>query len=523
MSSEHVTNSGGHHSHETRPGTPRSAARADDRWHRLDPRSIATVGVLLAPLAPTVALMVLTGARGSTVLHTAGLWLVAVVLAGAAKGTSWYFTHYRIGDQRFELRVGNLSRSHKSIPRERIRSVDVTAQPAHRLFGLAVVTIGTGRQPGDGGEAKLDAVASGRAELLRRELLRHDALPSAEDTTAGSDHAGAEIARLRPAWLGYSALTASLAVVVWGGLASAYGSFSELLVSLGLVARARELVVSTPVWLTVTGAVLLLLVVGATGALVLSTEMWWAFRLTREPDRTLRVRRGLFTTRSVSVEERRLRGVEFCEPLLVRWAGGARLNAVATGLNPDDRDGRSDRKALLPPAPREEATRTAGAVLGAWPPPGAVHLARHPRAALRRRLVRFLAGPLGLVAGLAVTVLVTERVPPWVWVPVLLAPVVAAAFAVDAYRGLGHALGPRHLVTRRGTGLRRTVALERTGIIGWRVRRSLFQRWSGLATVSATTAVGAGSYDLRDVGLDEGLDVADRAVPGLLGPFLVRE
>ena len=58
------------------------------------------------------------------------------------------------------------------------------------------------------------------------------------------------------------------------------------------------------------------------------------------------------------------------------------------------------------------------------------------------------------------------------------------------------------------------------GVIGWTVRRTLFQRRLGLATVVVTTAAGRGSYALVDVDACDGVRFADEAVPGLLGPFL---
>jgi putative membrane protein len=94
---------------------------------------------------------------------------------------------------------------------------------------------------------------------------------------------------------------------------------------------------------------------------------------------------------------------------------------------------------------------------------------------------------------------------------------------VDAYRNLGHALTSSYLVTRHGAGVRWTVALQRSGVIGWTVSQSLFQRRAGVVTLTATTAAGHGGYAVKDVGTAEGLAVAQHAVPGLLEPFLQHE
>lgn len=506
----------------------------DGQWHHLDPKSSVAVGALTAAgLVPAAVIMLLSDTDTSTVLTVLGIGLAVTVVVTASAAVSWYFTYYRVTGERFEMRAGNLSRSHRSIPRDRIRSVDVTARPVHRLLGLSVVKIGTGQQSGDSSEIKLDAIATRHAEALRAELLRHDTPPGETAPEGGTPAERTQqdlgvrtpervLARLNPAWLGYSALTVSLAAAVWGALGSGLGTMWDLLVAFDAVSGAKDAVLSLPLWMPIAGGLLSALLAGALGALLLSAEMWWAFRLTREPNDTLRVRRGLLTARSVSLEERRLRGVELSEPLLLRWAGGARLHAVATGLESGGSNGRPDSKVLLPPAPRAEASRVAGEVLDTpWPPPGVTRLTGHPRAALRRRLLWSLVGPCALVAGLAVAS-ATSPLPWWSWIPALVTVAVAPLFAVDAYRGLAHGLDPRHLVTRCGAGVRRTVLLRRDGVIGWKVRRSPFQRRSGLATVSAITAAGSGAYAIRDVGVDEGLLVAEEAVPGLLEPFLER-
>ena len=88
---------------------------------------------------------------------------------------------------------------------------------------------------------------------------------------------------------------------------------------------------------------------------------FWGFRLSRQGD-TLHVSRGLLTTRQTTIEERRLRGAEISEPLLLRWVHGARCVAITTGL----RVGRGAERGgsiLMPAAPAAEVTRVAAIVL----------------------------------------------------------------------------------------------------------------------------------------------------------------
>jgi putative membrane protein len=207
------------------------------------------------------------------------------------------------------------------------------------------------------------------------------------------------------------------------------------------------------------------------------------------------------------------------EPLLLRLGHGARLTAVATGLSGGRGDGPGQsRGALLPPAPVNEAHRVGGLVLAETPVATQAPLRRHPVAARRRRLVRAV---LPVLLGAAVLALVPVPVPVPGWAALGLLPI-TVLLALDAYHNLGHTLTQRYLITRHGAGLRHTVALQRSGVIGWTVSQSLFQRRAGLITLTATTAAGSGAYHVIDVRTADGLALAEHAVPGLLGPFLHR-
>ena len=97
--------------------------------------------------------------------------------------------------------------------------------------------------------------------------------------------------------------------------------------------------------------------------------------------------RGLLSTRATTIEERRLRGVELSEPLLLRWAGGARCVAIATGLGSAAAPSAAARRCSRPargaspprrrrrPAHRRPADRPADA-----PRPARPHAPLHPRA-----------------------------------------------------------------------------------------------------------------------------------------------
>lgn len=471
-------------------------------WRRLDRRMLVVhPAVDLAKLVPVLIVIAVTGGSTDDRWRLGGslVLAVAVLVLGVSR---WFTTTYRIGDERVELRTGLLRRHHRSVHRDRIRTADLTANPAHRLFGLAVVRVGTGRREGgDDAELTLDAVRRGEAERLQALLLGED-LPGAA--------APPVLARLRWSWVRFAPLTFSaLAVVgaVWVGLIRLAQDFA-------LRPGAQVLEESAghaPIWL---GAAALLLT-AVLGAAVVFAEGWWAYRLTRADDGGLVLRRGLLTRRTLSLEGRRIRGVELDEPLLVRLGRGARPLALTTGLRADKQG--EHVGAVGPAMPRREAHRVAAGVLGVGEDDATrARLVRHPGAALRRRVARAL-GPGLLVA---VVLLAVPDVPaPAVVVPLVV--VVAALLALDRVRSLGHTLTWEHLVTRQGAWVRRTVVLRRGGVIGWRLTQTLAQRRAGLVTLHAVTAAGRGRYEVLDVGVGRALEVLDDVTPGLLTPFVI--
>ncbi|NUP63723.1 MAG: PH domain-containing protein [Nonomuraea sp.] len=486
-------------------------------WRRLSGRSVWSSGVKsLAIVAGAVAGLVrfLLGrdwTAGGVVAACAGAAVLIVAAVTAYEVARLRTSRWRLTGDRLELRSGVTVRRHRSIPLDRVRSVDLRADPVLRVFGLTVVKVGTGERAAEGSELVLDALDRGSAETLRRVLLRQHA-PAPVD---------GPLAELRWSWIRY----APLSVWTFTGAALVLGVAYKALDTVGLkgfTTRAASGLwhwVTDRPWVTIPLILAVNVAVGALGAVLLFAESWGRYRLEREPGR-LRLRRGLLTARSLTLEERRLRGVEISEPLLLRLGGGARVKAVATGLSKTENE-TEDIAALTPPLPRAEATRLATglAMLGANPA-----LAAHPSAARRRRVVRAVVTVFVLAggAGLASWSLPASWPVAWAWlVPVTALPA-GLWLAVEGHRNLGHALTPGHLVARGGAVVRRTVMLDRAGITGWTFRQSFFQRRSSLLTLSACTAAGTGHYEVIDADRGDGLDLAASAVPGLLEPFLER-
>lgn len=518
---------GGERDADTVPSRP-----AEPDWQRLTIRTIPVRMVNeVIGFIPVLIGVIALGQHDSNRFW----WGLAVIGLLLVRGLlHWATTRYRITEEQLEVRTGLVNRQRLATRRERVRTVESTARFGHRLFGVTAVHIGTGQHDQRRRPLKLDAVTVGEADRLRRTLLRRQVPAStpagtsgstggvgesAHDSVAAGPPAGDLIAALRPRWLAYAPLTLSglasigvLALVVWR-------SVNELNINPtnlpGLRAGTRWIEHASVGGLVAAGAIVLLLVV-VVGSVVVYVFQFAGYQLTREPDATLHIRRGLLTRSMVTIEEARLRGAVVREPLLLRAARGGRCLAVATGL----RGGRSESHLLMPPGPAAEAHRVAGAVLRQAPPPTAVPLVRHVPAALRRRLTRAVV-PL-LVLALALWAASLAGAPGWLWITALALVPVNALIGYDRYRALGHALTERYLVSRWGSLNRRTVALQRTGIIGWQVRQSFFQRRLGLVTLTATVAAGHGAYHVFDLTQPDALALAEQTQPGLLAPFTTR-
>ncbi|MEU4332941.1 PH domain-containing protein [Nonomuraea dietziae] len=475
---------------------------------RLSPRLLlVNLSMLAGPLALFAATIAGAGATLQTVITLGSLVITFLVITGI--GTMRLLTtRFRVTDERVEFRSGLLFRTRSAVPLDRIRGIERHTKPVHRLFGLTSLRISATSR-----ELSLDGITARQADDLRRLLL--------ERRAATAQVADATIAEMNWSWLRYAPLT------VWGvgsvfiGVGTAYRILREMKIDPLQLGFVKDLGKSVPLWFGILIIVTAVLLAGFAISFVTFVDAWANFRLEREAGGVFRVRRGLLISRSVTMEAQRLRGVELSEPMLLRWAGGARLNAIAGGLG--DNEENRNRRSLTPPVPRADALRVATDVLGTSSSPLEAVLGVHPRPALRRRITRGLlvlaavvAVPLGF--GLWLTPVLIHLA----WVTALAGLPVVYLLAADAHRALGHAVHSRYLVVRAGTFVRRTAALRCEGVIGWTITRSPFQRRNGLLTLGASTAAGDGSYKVRDVDLRDGLNLAEVAVPGLLATFAER-
>lgn len=491
-------------------------------WQRLDPRMLV-VGPLIAVRAFIVPLLFTWIGIGAS--RGFQPWLLLTIAAPLAFGLiPWFTTRYRLTPSQFQLHKGLISRNRLTAPLDRVRSVDLESSLLHRLLGLAKVKIGTGV---DDGTIELDAISVPQAEELRAVLLRRHAqivstepaaVTTADDSPTIADrHQPApstpeqELSRIDWSWLRFAPLSLSRLAIVAAAIGALFQFTGEIDVSQDTVDRATGWITSFAIWLVVVVVAVGILVGWLIISVVGYVVQWWNFRLVRESG-TVRMTAGLLTTRSTTLEERRIRGARLSEPILLRAAHGAELAGVATGVE-------EGIARITPACPLPTAQRIAAALLEDPEPMTATLLAHGPRARRRCHVRGQWATLIVLVLGIVPIVLWDF----WWWPVIVATPlaiVIGALCAESTYRNLGHRLSNEYLVAGSGILTRRRTALERDGIIGWVVKQSWFQRRQGLASLVATTAAGDEAVVVRDLALADAVAFADASTPGMLTPFL---
>ncbi|MCK1796610.1 PH domain-containing protein [Streptomyces sp. XM4193] len=496
-------------------GAAPAADAPDVPWLRLDKRVVwvNALQLLLSQLPAIVALFVV-GANPGTV------WPLAIIAGwGVVRSTAdlvrWLRTRYRITEAYVERRTGLFVREFRSVRRDRIRSVDADAKLLQRAARLRRVTIGAG-QANTAGESALTLNA---VSLTEARALRHQLLGAAEgaDGESESPAGTVRLAGFRWWWVCYNMFSVWAYLTAAGLLWGAY--WMTMMFGLDLGGWITGLADWDALGLPLT-VLLALAGTGTLGVLGMAVAFFTEhanFRLERvpTPDGTvLRTSQGLFKTREVTRDDKRLRGVTLSEPLLWRWMRTTDTNVVTTGLSVW-----SSAATILPRGPMGTARRVADAVLAEPDSPLGAPLRRHPATALRRRAgwALMVSGAVcGLLAWLGATTAVPDRA--W-WLTALVLLPLTLTLAAVGHRALGHTIAGRHLLVRSGALSRTTTALRRDAVSGVRVRQSLLQRRLGLATVSVSTAAGHGVYEAPDLAAGEAAGFAAECLPVHVEPF----
>lgn len=495
---------------ETPPPPPLEKPNGGAR--RLSPKVLLIDPVRMLPslLLPLVGVLFASGFSPRSFLWAA-LGVAGTVVFAVVR---WATFAYEIVGDRLEIRRSLISRSVRTIPLERVRGVDVTTPPMHRLLGLAVLKIDTGAG-GDEQEGSLAGVTVEEGERLKSVLLRRarEVAPASPDEAAPQAPADEVIMKVPRKWLVYGPLSGAYLLTPFALVGGAIGLAFQWGDEFGL---GRDAAWSVGEWLWEHTYVLVIVIAVLVIAMpfvggLMYAVFHWDFTLTRR-DRYLVAERGLITRRSVSLEARRVRGYELVDALAERWAGVVRTWAIVTGLGDSQTRGQ-----LLPDVPRQRALEIVGQAIG----PFTADLRPHPPVARNRRLFRAIvpwlvvAAVLGLAAWWSGAGLL--------WVLGVAALLLAAAgwpLGADRYRSLGHGYDGTRLSVRSGSLRRAQAVVERRAVVGWRLEQTWFQRRAGVYTLVAGVGAGKGGYSAIDVSESQAAGFPTEVTPEWLTPFL---
>lgn len=170
------------------PYTPSAPPEGMQR-QRLHPLTPLLESVrFLTAVAAAVGIQMFTSRNFLFAVYAA---LAAAVVGGIASLIALQFRGFVIWGRELHIYGGVFTRSHRTVPLDRLQSVDLVRPLQARVFGLAQLNIEVAG--GDGTDAKLAYLKYDRALELRSELLSIAGRPGAAPRTEGPDEAAEEV------------------------------------------------------------------------------------------------------------------------------------------------------------------------------------------------------------------------------------------------------------------------------------------------------------------------------------------
>lgn len=429
----------------------------------------AVIGYLAVSGRLTTALI---GAAALFVLVTAGVVLY------------WRRFEYRVGETEIRIDSGIFSRTHRSIPFDRVQDVDITQGPVARLLGLAQVKFETGGSAGQE-EGVLQAISLQRAEELRELVRARRSRPLTAPVEAEEPDRPPVYSMSTERLLLAGVFNFSLAVfAALFGLTQTVGDvigFDPL--NRGFwtsIVNARNPIAQFILanrMLTAIAGLLSLVLIGIGTGIVRTTLRDYGFRLDRT-ETGLRRRRGLVTLTDVTLPVRRAQAAIVATGPVRDHLGWRELRLQSLAR---DEGGSGDH--VLAPLARDEEVSAIIAALGWRPLPREIGWSR-------------VSSAFAWVLTIALSPLFLVAAGQMVFVPVVGAVMFAGLLAAIALRWLawrrtGFALDSDRLLIRSGWWRRRTLVLPIRRIQSIDLSQNFISRWFG--TVSLTFGVAGGS------------------------------
>jgi putative membrane protein len=457
-------------------------------------RRLHPVGMLLGALStvrrwfglaafPGVAALL----NGEFGMRTLLLVLLGVALVGVFSAVwgvlSWQATTYRVSGGVFHFKQGVLQKSERTLPLERVQSVDAVqgiVQRVFRVVGIRIEAAGGGGEP----EISLPALSRTAAEALREDLTRR----STARIPAEVPEEPVVLRRLPGRDLLLAGLTSGqigiAASVVYGA-----SQFVDEVLPRELAGRITEVLFPQTVSATlllVLAVALFAWVLAISGAILAHA----GFTLSRSANgKYLYIKRGLLERHETTVPLARIQAIKVVEGVLRQPLGYATLRVESAGFGAEE----GVSTVLFPLLRRREVGEFLRVAVPEFAAPLDL-LEQLPDRARRRYAFRSTLPVLVLTLFYAVLLF------PWGLAGLLLI-VPAALYGLLRYRAAGHSLDDSRLVLRFRRLARTTVVAPRGRLQARGYSISPFQRRKELATLKVEVASGSGgaAFHLADV------------------------
>ncbi|MBA2276300.1 MAG: PH domain-containing protein [Chloroflexia bacterium] len=500
------------------PTSPVHAAdEAGAEWRRLHPAYILTglVRNLRGLLFPLVFIFFSRGFEGDLIFYASSA--VIALGAGLFSFVGWLFFRYALTPGELRVRSGVVARQERSVPYERVQSVDVDAAPLERIFGVVRMRVETAAGGSSQSDVRLQALSRADADILRAEITarrqRSRAVPAADSD--GPGHlADAEAAEQTSA---VSSLEEGELIrrLSWGGLLVAGMTSGRIGPAAALIGAAFQFVdelIPQAWWerlpayadgFSLTWVVVLAILIGVVAWILAigSTVLTFAgFELRRAGDQLV-LAYGLLDRRRSTIPLRRIQAVRVEEGWLRQPFGRAELRFDSAGYGGSS----GDAGVLFPYLP----LRDIQPLLDATCPDFAMEVAhapagRLPERARARYIFAAIIGWLILIALLAPLFWWVSWAPVWWAIAGLALTPLFALLGWLRYHDAGWALAGDGRLLLRWRSIGRTTFITRRARIQHRaLSANPLQRRAALATFHVAVPSGGGGGHVALPHLDE--------------------
>ncbi len=501
---------------------------------RLHPAWIIISGVrqLRAFIIPLVVAVILQRGNGQIVFLAISSVLALIGLV--TQTLAWMNVRYEVAGGELRFRSGLISRRERTVPLERIQSVDTSENVLQRLFKVVQVTVETAAG-GAGTDVKLEALRREDAVALIERLdaarLRRgeSAIPIDPDSESALD--GAEVPRpTAPAGTTIAIQGEVIRRITTRDLILAGATSGRIGPALAIFAVAWQFaddILGEDIWeqlalqaahTTIQGLVLIAAIVAVFAwALAFASTVltFGGFELRRQDDRLI-IRHGLLDRRQSTIPIARIQAISISEPLLRQPLRLAAVRFESAGYGKDT----AESGVLFPVLPRGEAAELIARCAPAFVIDDRLisgdGLDRLPRRARARYI---MAEVYALLAFVVVVVIVAALVPrvSWWWGLALLVFTPLVAFnGYLQFRDAGWAIDAADRFVVRGRTFNRWLTITPRRRVQRRlVRQNLFQRRVDLANFTYTVASGGqgGVVSIRHLDASVADDLAARLGP----------